>query len=163
MLRPTISLTLFALSTLSCDAEPAPGQSSKPVDTALAVDADTRRVINRHLELMGLDGLAERYLDSVILQIESAEELPAGLVARIRKLAAEQPVEEKLVQFIAARIDMETLQAANAFLSTPLGRDYAEKQPGLVQGSNDFVRVWATQLSIQASNEQLNSGLDKGK
>lgn len=127
-----------------------------------------RAAITRHLRLLDLAGLPDQLLESMITNMKTAPDLPDGLIERVRTAAEAEPVQDLLSRFVAARlaeggIDVQELETVNEFYASPIGRKYAKVQPAIVQGTADFVRTWATQLSVKASDAGLRMGHDTGK
>ena len=163
-LAPALALLLFP----ACDSEPPTPEVASTGNQAASVDPRMRAAITRHLELLDLAGLPDRLLESMITRMKTAPNLPDGLIDRVRAAAVDEPVQDLLIRFVAARleegeIDVQELEAVNEFYASPVGRKYAAAQPAIVQGTGDFVRTWATQLSVKASDAGLRMGQNPGK
>lgn len=109
--------------------------------------------VRQLIELSGGAAAARQVVDSMINDVATSRDLPAGFAEKFKELALKEDIVALYVPIYMKHLQDADLDAAITFYSSPAGRRLTQAQPAIVGDSMKVGQEWGVRLGERAMKE----------
>lgn len=109
--------------------------------------------VRQLIELSGGAAAARQVVDSMINDVATSRDLPAGFAEKFKELALKEDIVALYVPIYMKHLEDADLDAAITFYSSPAGRRLTQAQPAIVGDSMKVGQEWGVRLGERTMKE----------